>query len=270
MRCSICGHPLLPGSDRCPDCGYRCRSDRPHAPQPPVADSSAPYTPPNPTKKSRCCCCALLLVIPAVILIAVLVFSAVSYVAEDFPVDIFEHIYEDFPFEELTPESLPLPDAADESCFVVRNGNLMFLPERWDGGPVLRVPDSVGGEPVTTIGPGCFADCSDLTTIVLPDTITGIKPRAFAGCKQLRGLFLPEGLETIGADAFAGCAALEAIYIPGSVADIAPDCFDDCASLLFIFYGGTYEQWDALYSEYINPYTTAICLDGNYYHGAQD
>ena len=75
-------------------------------------------------------------------------------------------------------------------------------------------------------------------------------------------------VELIGKDAFAMCRSLEAIYIPASVTTIAPGCFDDCAALVYLFYEGDFESWNALYSDFINPFTTAICLDGNYYQGA--
>lgn len=266
MKCPICGKALPHGSDRCIDCGYRCRIETPQAP-PPQSPGSAAYTPPNATKKSRGCCCALALLIPAFLLIAGLIVGAVSYVTEVFPEDIFEHIYEDTPIAE--PDSEALPDTADESCFRIKNGRLTFLKHKWDGSPVLRIPEQIDGEPVTKIGTGCFEDCTGLTTIVLPDTITDIDPRAFSGCTALRGLFLPDGLKTIGKDAFALCGELEAIHIPGSVTIIAPGAFDDCAGLRFIFYGGDHSDWQTLYSDYITPFTAVLCLDGSYYHGTE-
>ena len=78
----------------------------------------------------------------------------------------------------------------------------------------------------------------------------------------------PQGTELIGPRAFSGCINLESIYIPGSLVKIAPGCFDDCAALLYLFYEGDFESWNALYGDFINPFTTAICLDGNYYQGA--
>ena len=36
----------------------------------------------------------------------------------------------------------------------------------------------------------------------------------------------------------------------------------------YIFYDGNYDAWNELYSDYINPFTAAICHDGDYYHGA--
>jgi hypothetical protein len=174
--------------------------------------------------------------------------------------------FEDFPFLEEEPD--PAPDDADEGCFAIRDGILTFIPDEWDGGHVLRVPETVAGETVTEIGPGCFRDCAELTTILLPDTVTVIGKEAFAGCAGLRGLYLPVGTETIGPDAFAGCIAMESIYVPGSILEVAEGAFEDCVSLLYLFYEGDFESWNAVCDDFINPFTTAICLDGNYYQGA--
>jgi hypothetical protein len=99
-------------------------------------------------------------------------------------------------------------------------------------------------------------------------TVTVIGKEAFAGCTELRGLYLPAGTETIGPDAFAGCIAMESIYVPGSILEVAEGAFEDCVSLLYLFYEGDFESWNAVCDDFINPFTTAICLDGNYYQGA--
>ena len=270
MKCPICGTALPLQSDRCPDCGYRCRVSQPQNPNPQAtqtrsAVSGIPYTPPK-TKPKRGCCCALAVVIPILIVAAIVLFIAAGRIVTDFSVEVFEDIYEEAPFEELIPESLPA--LADEGCFAVVENTLMFLPENWDGSPVLNIPEYIGGQQITNIGPGCFAGCDMLTTILLPESVTIISPMAFSGCTALRGLSLPQGLQTIGTAAFEGCKDLEAITVPTSLEHIAPGAFDDCASLLYIFYDGTFEDWDALYSDYINPFTTVICLDGGYYHGS--
>ena len=264
MKCPICGHPLPPSSDRCPDCGYRCRTA-----QAQPRNDDRYYTPPNQVKHPKgCCCCALLLVVPILLALIAGVLSFSAYVMEDLsPEDFGIGIYEEEPIPEPIPESLP--DEADESCFSIQNGAVTFLPDRWDGNRVLRVPRTVDGEIVTALAPGCFRSCDILTTIVLPETITQIAKEAFSGCTVLRGLYLPTGTETIGPRAFAGCINMESIYIPGSVKEVASGCFDDCAALLYLFYEGDFESWNALYSEFITPYTAAICLDGTYYQGAE-
>lgn len=162
----------------------------------------------------------------------------------------------------------PAPQAA--GCFTIDDGALTFRPDRWDGDPVLTIPDTVDGQNVTALAPGCFRDCSDLTTIILPETLTAIGAEAFSGCAKLRGLYLPEGMDSIGKDAFAGCAAMEAICIPTTVTTIAAGAFDDCAGLRYINYGGDFLAWSRLYDDYITPFTVAVCVDGSYHHGVPD
>ena len=264
MKCPICAAHLPLNSDRCPDCGHRIRAGS-AAPQP--RNTGAYYTPPNPTKRSRGCGCALLVTIPAIILIVTLIIGAANFVIGEFESHIggFE-AFEDFP--SLEEEPVPAPEAAGEECFTIRDGMLTFIPANWTGEPVLTVPETIDGEPVTSLAPGCFRDCESLTTIVLPETVTSIGSEAFAGCTALRGLYLPLGTESIGPAAFAGCISMESVYIPATVTEVASGAFDDCVSLLYLFYEGDFEDWNAVYPDFINPFTTAICLDGNYYQGA--
>lgn len=270
MKCPICEATLRPGADRCHDCGYRVPQG--YAAEPASAPRTAPV---KNKKKTGCCCCGLVLLPLLISVIFAIGGLAIFIVQEGLEFSIPEFIFrEEEPVEEpsvqipdLVPESIPTP--ADDSCFVLVENTLMFVPENWDGSPILNVPEYVGGELVTNIGPGCFQDCDMLTTILLPESVTSISPLAFSGCSKLRGLYLHDGLESIGQDAFAGCIDLEAVYIPVSVTHIAEHAFDDCASLRFIFYGGNFEDWDAVYDDYINPFTTAVCLDGYFYHGSE-
>lgn len=175
-----------------------------------------------------------------------------------------------FLFSPINGTESPQADASLQSAegfFAIDGGAVTFLPELWEGGPVLTIPDTVGGQTVTALGSGCFRDCTALTTVILPETLTAIGPEAFSGCTGLRGLYLPQGMESIGKNAFDDCIALEAICIPDTVTAIAPGVFDDCASLLYINYEGTFQSWAALYDDYITPFTAAICTDGTYYHG---
>ncbi len=268
MKCPICGTNLPLAADRCPDCGYRpLRSDQPR-PEAPVS-CPGPYEPPNKTSRSKCCCCAAILIIPLLALLAGLIFGLASFVINEVSSEEFGYgFFEDFPAVEAPSDELPAE--AGEGCFTIRNGEVTFLPEAWEGGTVLRVPETVAGQTVTALGPGCFAGCKDLTTIILPDTVRDIGPNAFDRCTALRGLLVPEGVKTIGSGAFGGCISLESLSISASVTVIASGCMDDCASLLYIFYNGPFESWNALYSDFVNPFTTAICTDGAYYHGAVD
>lgn len=270
MKCPICSERLLPGMDRCTACGYRMPRSSAPTELPPV---SSPLGPARPKRRRGCC---VLLILSLILGLLSGAFRLATYVIEDFSAQDFGiNIYEETPVEDPSyeepsweaPPSASRPDAADESCFAIDGGVVYFLPDLWDGGPILTIPETVDGETVTAIGPGCFRSCEDLTTIILPDTVTEICGEAFLGCTKLRGLYLPFGMESIGEDAFAGCVDLEAICIPAAVTDIAPGCFDDCASLMYIIYEGSFEHWEELYDDYINPFTTAICFDGSFYHG---
>ena len=158
---------------------------------------------------------------------------------------------------------LPL-DGTSAPYFRVSEGVLYFDAEAYDGGPVLTVPESVKGENVTALSVGCFENSTFLTTVNLPDTLTEIRERAFSGCSELRGIKIPEGTQSIGAGAFRGCTSLEAVYLPGSITRIGTDAFDGCSSLFYLFYSGLYQNLQQLYPDEINPYTWAICLDGEY------
>lgn len=257
MKCPICTERLLPGTDRCPACGYRVRSS---------AAAPVPETP-RPVRRHRGC--LLLLIWPLIAAGISIVFSLTANVIDKtLPDGPWISTYEAEPAPEpFDPTTGSRPAAADEGCFSIEDGRVYFFPDRWDGSPILTIPDTVDGQTVTAIGPGCFLDCDFLTTILLPEAVTEICDEAFAGCTQLRGLYLPFGMETIGTDAFSGCRSLQAICIPAAVTAIAPGCFDDCADLLYIIYEGNFLEWEELYDDFINPFTTAICLDGSYYHG---
>lgn len=269
MKCPICEKRLPVYGDRCTECGYRIPDPEDHEgssqPDPAIPVPGIPYyEPPNKTSRTKCCCCAAILIVPLLVLFIGAVIFGVTMVMNETVMEEFG-IFEELPFQNV-PESLPAEQAED--VFSIRNGEVTFLSHKWNGGTVINVPETVNGQTVTALAPGCFADCRELTTIVLPATLTQIGADAFSGCTDLRGLLIPEGTMTIGGDAFAGCTSLEALYVPDSMNFIAPGALADCDSLLYIFYNGTFDVWNALYSGFITPFTTAICIDGAYYHGA--
>lgn len=69
----------------------------------------------------------------------------------------------------------------------------------------VEVPNSLGGCPVTKIGPNAFDSCAGITTINLPETVREIGKEAFRACAGLEAVYLPPAVKAIGADAFAGC-----------------------------------------------------------------
>lgn len=153
-----------------------------------------------------------------------------------------------------------------DGCFSIEDGVLFFNQSLYDGSEELTVPETIHGETVTALAPGCFADCQTLTTVHLPDSLQTIGDEAFAGCTALRGIKIPDHLQSIGKSAFAGCTELEAIVIPDSVKSIGEGAFLKCKDLRYIIYSGTFSQWKALYSEFINANVMVNSSDGYYFH----
>lgn len=90
-----------------------------------------------------------------------------------------------------------------------------------------EVPDSV-----TFLEDWAFANCANLSEIVLPDGVTVISDSAFYGCNSLQTIRFGNNITKIGKWAFAYCTALPNMSIPTSVQEIGYGAFISCPSLL--------------------------------------
>lgn len=88
----------------------------------------------------------------------------------------------------------------------------------------IRVPDSLGGHKVSSVGL-CFTNNDTITSIILPDGLETVSSFAFYKCYSLELVVLPQSLRRIEESAFHSCIGLTMMTIPSSVEEIAPDAF---------------------------------------------
>ncbi len=78
---------------------------------------------------------------------------------------------------------------------------------------------------------GVFSSCTELTHVILPNSIREIREDAFLYCTNLKEIILPTSLTSIGIAAFLNCTSLTSVVIPDSVTFIDSNAFCDCASM---------------------------------------
>ena len=63
------------------------------------------------------------------------------------------------------------------------------------------------------IADGAFEQCSDITSITIPNSVTHIGKWAFSGCSKLNSILIPESVTSIREKAFDDCEVLEKIFV---------------------------------------------------------
>ena len=95
----------------------------------------------------------------------------------------------------------------------------------------IVVPSEIDGMPVTKINTVAFAGKTDITKVVLPNSVTEIDGWAFRNCRSLKSIKISENLILIGHGAFSNCSSLTDISIPEGKIKIKESAFDGCNSL---------------------------------------
>ena len=98
------------------------------------------------------------------------------------------------------------------------------------------IPDSItvgyGYEyPVKSIRQDAFYYCTDITEVVIPDSVSTIGQGAFYNCSGLTSLNISDGVTEISSYAFYKCSGLTDVNIPESVKYIRKAAFGECSNL---------------------------------------
>ena len=97
--------------------------------------------------------------------------------------------------------------------------------------PGSNISEVVLPESVTTIGDSAFYNCDALTGITLPENLETIGSYAFYDCDGLSEVLFSEAVITIENGAFMNCPAITEIALPKSMISVDDNAFSGCTSL---------------------------------------
>ncbi len=130
----------------------------------------------------------------------------------------------------------------------------------------IRIPDEIGGLPVTAVAENAFHGFSYLEQVVIPDSVTVIDS-AFVSCTDLKYAFIGKGVTSMNG-AFRGCRSLETVAGGGS-AVYMDEAFFGCSSLTKGVIPSSTQSALSAYADCTSLRTVEIrngipCLDGTF------
>ena len=124
----------------------------------------------------------------------------------------------------LTEVDIPLTISYGNEDYTVTS----IASQAFDGSEMTSV---VIPNTITDIQNGAFYRCRNLTEINIPNSVKSIGNFAFIDCSGLTEITIPDGITIIGGQTFEGCTSLSSVTIPQSVTKIDFYAFASCTSL---------------------------------------
>lgn len=121
-------------------------------------------------------------------------------------------------------------------------------PEFDDGELTILPSFNVGTEEepneldVAWIGTEAFMGHTEITSVIIPDTVYGLMGGAFNGCNELTSVTMSQNLRKINQGAFRRCESLTTITLPDTLVEIGNEAFY-LSGLTTINYEGTEAEW---------------------------
>ena len=98
--------------------------------------------------------------------------------------------------------------------YVQRNGEATLVSYTGSASEV-RIPETLGGCPVTAIADRAFENNTALSSVIVPSGVREIGWFAFSGCVFLTDVTLPASLQSVEYGAFENCSAALTVRCPG-------------------------------------------------------
>ena len=153
-----------------------------------------------------------------------------------------------------TSKGLEFESNGDGTCYVSGIGTCTDT-------DIIIPKISPEGEVVTSIGKEAFYECSDLTSIVIPNSVTSIGSYAFYQCTSLTSITIPESVTCIEYSTFQRCSSLVSIVIPNVVTSIGEEAFYECSGLTSIVIPNSVRSIDNRAFAYCTGFTSVVIPD---------
>ena len=137
----------------------------------------------------------------------------------------------------------PVVNTAEFEVLENEDGSVTIERYIGSGGDVV-IPAEIDGKPVSAIGNvfgtiGAFQDCTNVTSVVIPDGVVEIQDNAFYGCTNLEVVTVPSSVTLLRNCAFSDCPKLRALYFEGNAPEQANYVFDATENVIIYYQEGT-------------------------------
>ena len=125
------------------------------------------------------------------------------------------------------------PENSSEVIVTYRGSTPQAFENEYQGDVVIPEEIEISGynRKVVSISDEAFKNCTDLTSVTIPNSVTSIGYCAFYRCTGLTSVTIPNSVTSIGGETFRYCSSLTSVTIPNSVTSIPMMMFQHCTSL---------------------------------------